>query len=283
METKKEFKKCPCCGENKPLTQFYKAKNRKDGHQVYCKVCINKKHKKNVEKNKEKNKSGGHNISKEKKCPSCGRILLISEFYCDNSASDGHYTYCKKCVNDKQHCDYMNNKQKYNEKQKKWRKNNPEKVNKQKERYKQRHPDADRLRAAKYRENNREKYLQAKHRYYNNHREQIIIDANKRREKINNISDGSITPDFLKELYWGQNRRCNYCGCKLTYKNRNLDHILPISRGGMNTSDNVHWVCVGCNSSKHNKTEEEWFQWLKNNPSERSDNVLAYIRGRSNV
>ena len=36
-------KKCPRCGEVKPLTLFYIDKSNKDGHQCYCKKCLNSK------------------------------------------------------------------------------------------------------------------------------------------------------------------------------------------------------------------------------------------------
>jgi hypothetical protein len=33
--------KCKKCGENKPLTDYYKTTDRKSGHKTICKVCIN--------------------------------------------------------------------------------------------------------------------------------------------------------------------------------------------------------------------------------------------------
>ncbi len=32
-------KKCSKCGDKKPLKEFYKDKNRKDGRNTYCKIC----------------------------------------------------------------------------------------------------------------------------------------------------------------------------------------------------------------------------------------------------
>ncbi len=37
-----------------------------------------------------------------------------------------------------------------------------------------------------------------------------------------------------------------------------LDHILPISRGGEHAPNNVRVLCWQCNLSKSNKTDEEW-------------------------
>ena len=33
--------KCKKCGENKPITDYYKTTDRKSGHKTICKVCIN--------------------------------------------------------------------------------------------------------------------------------------------------------------------------------------------------------------------------------------------------
>lgn len=35
-------KLCPKCDTDKPLTEYYKAKARKNGHDIYCKVCQQK-------------------------------------------------------------------------------------------------------------------------------------------------------------------------------------------------------------------------------------------------
>jgi len=43
---------------------------------------------------------------------------------------------------------------------------------------------------------------------------------------------------------------CIYCGKK---KDLTLEHILPRSRGGPDTTDNAVFVCKACNSSKGDK------------------------------
>lgn len=50
--------------------------------------------------------------------------------------------------------------------------------------------------------------------------------------------------------------KCAYCGseAKLT-----LDHLLPKSRGGSDSGDNLVYCCQKCNSSKHNK---DYFEWV---------------------
>lgn len=49
---------------------------------------------------------------------------------------------------------------------------------------------------------------------------------------------------------------CIYCGNK---KDLTLEHILPRSRGGPDTTDNAVMVCKTCNSSKGDKRLYEWY------------------------
>lgn len=57
------------------------------------------------------------------------------------------------------------------------------------------------------------------------------------------------------------NHTCQYCeykGPKLT-----IDHILPKSRGGQDTWQNLVTSCLDCNNCKDNRTPEEWAMALK--------------------
>ncbi len=48
---------------------------------------------------------------------------------------------------------------------------------------------------------------------------------------------------------------CCYCGGK---DHLSVDHLIPTSRGGPNTGDNLVWACRPCNSSKNAKDVLEW-------------------------
>jgi 5-methylcytosine-specific restriction endonuclease McrA len=51
---------------------------------------------------------------------------------------------------------------------------------------------------------------------------------------------------------------CAYCGSneKLT-----VDHVVPLSRGGTSDLSNLVPCCFSCNSSKGNKTANEWIEY----------------------
>ena len=64
--------------------------------------------------------------------------------------------------------------------------------------------------------------------------------------------------DLLKKLY----TYCKYCNLDLTINNYHIDHIIPLSKGGLHDFDNLQLICVRCNLSKNNKTEEEFILYL---------------------
>jgi len=56
---------------------------------------------------------------------------------------------------------------------------------------------------------------------------------------------------------------CQYCGKK---SELTIDHVLPRSRGGKDTWDNVVAACLRCNISKSNRTPKEADMPLRNKP-----------------
>ena len=60
-----------------------------------------------------------------------------------------------------------------------------------------------------------------------------------------------------KNIYRRDNNTCQYCGRKLPTEELNLDHVIPLSRGGKNTWDNVVCSCIECNMRKGNRTLAE--------------------------
>jgi hypothetical protein len=51
--------------------------------------------------------------------------------------------------------------------------------------------------------------------------------------------------------------RCVYCGASLTIKQLEIEHVVPSSKGGKTTWDNVASACHDCNQKKADRTPEE--------------------------
>ncbi|MEP6769546.1 MAG: HNH endonuclease [Acidobacteriota bacterium] len=58
-------------------------------------------------------------------------------------------------------------------------------------------------------------------------------------------------------IYLRDGSRCQYCGHKFPSAELSLDHVVPLSRGGMSSWENVVCACLACNVRKGNRTPHE--------------------------
>lgn len=86
-----------------------------------------------------------------------------------------------------------------------------------------------------------------------------------RRLKRKDQSDGTLDREGFTGLY-DQAKSCLYCSCRLTCReptgwrstDATLDHLVPISKGGVHGLVNVVVCCSRCNFSKHDLMPFEW-------------------------
>lgn len=69
-----------------------------------------------------------------------------------------------------------------------------------------------------------------------------------------------------QNVFARDNHQCAYCGKHFAIKNLTVDHIIPRSKGGLTTWDNVVTCCISCNQTKANKTLAEAHMALKVRP-----------------
>ena len=62
--------------------------------------------------------------------------------------------------------------------------------------------------------------------------------------------------------------RCQYCGTKLAVSRLTFDHVVPRSRGGQTSWDNIVTSCEPCNRLKGDRTPVEAEMPLLNQPRE---------------
>jgi 5-methylcytosine-specific restriction endonuclease McrA len=60
-----------------------------------------------------------------------------------------------------------------------------------------------------------------------------------------------------KNIYLRDKNKCQYCGKRYRTDELNLDHVVPVSRGGRSTWENVVCSCIRCNIRKGNRSPEE--------------------------
>lgn len=66
------------------------------------------------------------------------------------------------------------------------------------------------------------------------------------------------SPTFSRRnLYTRDHGKCQYCGKRLTLSELTYDHVIPKSRGGQTTWENVVTCCVTCNGKKGARTPRQ--------------------------
>ena len=203
-----------------------------------------------------------------KYCPKCQLEKSISEFTKNKSKKDGLCSYCKQCQKliskrynsanvekNRARCKayYNANYETIAARTKAYKKAHPEKVAAQRRSY------YDIEKATKYKKANAE-IIKKKKQAYNQTKigkGVALKTVHKRRAlKMNNlVEDFNPVEVFERDGYI-----CQLCGIKTRpdYKNQfhpkkpNLDHIIPLSRGGEHSRLNTQCLCRHCNMLKHN-------------------------------
>ena len=71
-------------------------------------------------------------------------------------------------------------------------------------------------------------------------------------------------PLTRRNVFHRDNHSCQYCGC--SGEQLSIDHVVPRSRGGDDTWENVTTACLSCNVRKGNRTPKEADMPLKRVP-----------------
>lgn len=67
-----------------------------------------------------------------------------------------------------------------------------------------------------------------------------------------------MIPAETREFMYATYKHCGYCGCRVTPKTRQLDHIHPQCKGGVDDVSNLRMSCKRCNRLK-GKTDIDVF------------------------
>ena len=197
---------------------------------------------------------------------------------------------CPDCNQEKPHCAKGLCRSCYNRRwreanpdyQRQWNAANPERRRASERRYYECHPEKVKAKCSRYHQKHREKRNDGSRIYHWEHREEIltrkrnyhkehqkeglayereyyqkhperILSKNARRQaRKRNLPDTLTAGQAIQLLAIGQ---ATYPGQKLE-----LDHVVPITKGGGTTLANTHYIPMILNRSKGNKLPEELYQ-----------------------
>ena len=203
-------------------------------------------------------------------CNICKLEKDLAEFNKHKSKKDGLQYYCKACdakssakwrQENKEKIArygakyYLENKEvtaKYNAK---YRLENKENICKNKAKYYQDNKEKIARYQAKYRLENKENICKNKAKYDKENPEKCRAKNRKRRAMKLQVKEHYTKEDeaFTRDLF---NNECFNCGCK---ENLTIDHHKPLSKGFPLSRLNAVVLCKSCNSSKHDKSPEEFY------------------------
>lgn len=157
------------------------------------------------------------------------------------------------------------------ESSKAWKLANPEKVKEQKAKWHQKNKERRNAASSlkpiteqKRKTNSAWNLLNKEHKklynaeYEKLHPESANIRKMKRRARIKK-SSGSISIGLKKKLLILQKGKCACCGQNLG-ENYHLDHIVPLSLGGLNVDGNMQLLTARCNLQKGPKHPVDFMQ-----------------------
>ena len=79
----------------------------------------------------------------------------------------------------------------------------------------------------------------------------------------------------LRKSRWWKNRValgfCHFCGDHFAPEDLTMDHLVPVSRGGKASRNNVVPACKECNSSKKYLLPIEWEEYLNKQNSKTAE------------
>jgi 5-methylcytosine-specific restriction endonuclease McrA len=191
-------------------------------------------------------------MSDYKSCLGCGIGKNLEEFKKDKRATLGVTSRCIDCINRMARESYARDPNKKLEKNALWTAQNLQKHREMNRANGFRNKNKRLLASRLWYLENKDRHLEnGKQWSLNNPEARLLISINRRARKIQN-GVFSISSKEVRNLL---SALCAYCTIK---PSAHLDHVIPISRGGVTSIGNLIGSCALCNQSKGNKTISEW-------------------------
>lgn len=155
------------------------------------------------------------------------------------------------------------NSDKKRQKDKEWRSANPDRVKAAQRRHRVRTRDKSAAYARQWRAANREHCRSYEREYRGENREKIREQQakaraenpqrfrayNTNRRAMQLAAGGTYSAADIERLYAEQGGLCRWCSEPLS-DGFEIDHVIPLSRGGSNSPDNLAVTCIHCNRRK---------------------------------
>lgn len=240
MKAVGDQKRCSKCKRWLPLSEFYKDNKRSvDGLRMQCKGCEREYAVKNADRIAERQRrwreENADKLAESRKRWEEEHQKELSEY---RRAYNSRPEVVER-MKEIRHRHYEGNKERYQENATRWREQNPDRYLQTKKDWKARNPD---------------RVIESRARYNQEHRETTIAWTQRRRAKQAEVTVGEV--DY-KRVWKRDKGFCYLCGRPVAKNEVHYDHVIPLSRGGPHSENNIRVTHARCNLKKGTKLVEE--------------------------
>ncbi len=212
----------------------------------------------------------------QKRCSKCGEIKPLDAFHKAKSKRAGRHNQCKTCraeysasnaqlIRKYEHEYRVSHVEQERERSRAYRVSHIEQERKRVRAYRVSHVDSIREYQHAYRKANSDVIQEQNRAYRKANPDKLSAKWQRRRARIKG-NGGTFSAEELAAMRIEQAGVCAYCQRQYDPDALTVDHVIPIDQGGRHERENIVLACGICNSSKSNRTPEQWtnrWYWRK--------------------
>lgn len=130
----------------------------------------------------------------------------------------------------------------------------------------EKHKDRERAKHREYAMCNRAAAKRRLKTFAIRHPERIQAEQMRRRAKLlgAQVGDQLAIREWIRVIRSKPSFKCYYCERPTPRAELNIDHVIPLARGGLHTCENMAASCSACNFSKNSRLPSEWRKLQQN-------------------
>lgn len=201
-----------------------------------------------------------HNDKLGKICTKCKQWYPIEDFRPRKQSRDGYNSLCKHCLNENCRAWRAKNKERVAELNRMFYQENRQKRLEYHRSYRQKNKDYFKEAMKKFKRDN-PSYSRNYNREWSRANPEKINERSRKRRARRLGNGGAFTAQEWHMLKQHYKFTCLCCRRQEPEIQLTVDHVIPLSKGGRHSIENIQPLCRSCNSAKHDDMIDYRPQW----------------------